>query len=98
MRGCSIPSGSRSMRWGSGILILATVLCVPACRSNRRFPSRGDAAAVVIVAPRRDAAALPRVQEQEPNDSPDQAQPLTMEGDFSIVGVEGAVSGPGEGK
>jgi hypothetical protein len=78
-------------------LFLALVLCLGACRRNR-FPSRGDAAAVVFVAPRNDAAGPPRVLEQEPNDSPEQAQRLAINLDWPVLTVEGALSGPGEGK
>jgi hypothetical protein len=67
------------------------------CRHNR-FPPRGDAAAVVVVVPRSDAAGPPRVLEQEPNDSPEQAQLLAINPDWPVLSVEGALAGRGEGK
>ena len=83
--------------WGRALLALALVLCVESCRRSR-FPSRGDAAAVVVVVPHNDAASAPRVLEQEPNDSPEQAQLLAINPDWPVLGVEGALAGPGEGK
>jgi hypothetical protein len=83
--------------WGRAFLLLAFALCVGSCRRNR-FPSRGDAAAVVVVVPRADAAGPPRVLEQEPNDSPEQAQMLAINLDWPVLTVEGTLSGPGEGK
>jgi len=79
------------------LLVLALVLSVGSCRRSR-FPSRGDAAAVVVVVPRNDAAGPPRVLEQEPNDSPEQAQLLNINPDWPVLSVEGGLSGPGEGK
>jgi hypothetical protein len=83
--------------WGRAFLLLALVLFAGSCRRNR-FPSRGDAAAVVVVVPRADAAGPPRVLEQEPNDSPEQAQMLAINLDWPVLTVEGALSGPGDGK
>lgn len=85
------------VRWGRGIFVLALLFCMDSCRRSR-FPSRGDAAAVVVVVPRNDAAGPPKVLEQEPNDSPEQAQLLGLNSDWPILSVEGVVSGSGEGK
>jgi hypothetical protein len=86
-----------SARWGTGLLVLVSVLGTNSCRRNR-FPSRGDAAAVVVVVPRNDAAGPPKVLEQEPNDSPEQAQLLDINPDWPIRTVEGDLSGSGKGK
>jgi len=87
----------QSARWGRGLVALALLLGVHSCRRSR-FPSRGDAAAVVVVVPHNDAAGPPRVLEQEPNDSPEQAQLLAINPDWPVLSVEGALSGLGEGK
>ncbi len=84
-------------RWGRTFLLPALVLCASSCR-HRHFASRGDAAAVVVVVPRNDAAGPPRVLEQEPNDSPEQAQLLALNPDWPVLTVEGTLSGPGQGK
>ena len=87
---------SRQVRWVAGVLVALTLV---ACTCRRqRFPSRGDAAAVVVVAPRKDAAGPPKLAEQEPNDSPEQAQVLTINPDWPLVGLEGSLAVPGEGK
>jgi hypothetical protein len=85
------------VRWGRGLLVLAMVVCLDSCRRSR-FPSRGDAAAVVVVVPHNDAAGPPRVLEQEPNDSPEQAQLLVLNPDWPVFSLEGSIAGPGEGK
>jgi hypothetical protein len=90
-------TGLHNMRWGRALLVLASVLAVSSCRRNR-FPSRGDAAAVVVVAARSDAAVSPRVLEQEPNDSPEQAQLLAINPDWPVLSVDGTLSGPDKGK
>ena len=82
---------------GVGLLVVVIVLAAASCR-HPRFPSRGDAAAVVVVVPRNDAAGPPRVAEQEPNDSPEQAQVLAINADWPVINVEGSLSAPGEGK
>jgi hypothetical protein len=87
----------RNVKWGWGFLVLSSILCMGSCRRNR-FPSRGDAAAVVVVIPRNDAARPPRVQEQEPNDSPEQAQLLAIDPDWPVLSVEGSLAGSGDGK
>jgi hypothetical protein len=87
----------RSVRWGRGLWVLALAFGVDACR-HHRFPSRGDAASVVVVIPRNDAAGPPKLLEQEPNDSPEQAQLLALNPDWPVLGVEGSVLGSGEGK
>jgi len=86
-----------SPRWSRGLVVLALVLGGGSCRRSR-FPSRGDAAAVVVVVPHNDAAGPPRVMEQEPNDSPEQAQLLAINPDWPVLSVEGELSAPGEGK
>jgi len=86
-----------SARWGTGLLVVVSVLGTSSCRRNR-FPSRGDAAAVVVVVPRNDAAGPPKVLEQEPNDSPEQAQLLDINPDWPVRTVEGDLSGAGKGK
>ena len=85
------------MQWGWALLVLSVLFSMGSCRRNR-FPSRGDTAAVVVVVPRSDAAVPPRVLEQEPNDSPEQAQLLSINPDWPVLTVEGILSGPGEGK
>jgi hypothetical protein len=83
--------------WGSkGFLVLVGITSFVACR-RVSFSSRGDSAAVVVVAPRTDAAGPPRVMEQEPNDSPEQAQLLAINADWPVVSVVGALSGTGAG-
>ncbi len=100
MKSVPDPMG-RQMRfgtgWGQPLLLSAMVLCTGSCR-HRHFASRGDAAAVVVVVPRNDAAGPPRVLEQEPNDSPEQAQLLALNPDWPVLTVEGTLSAPGQGK
>jgi hypothetical protein len=79
------------------MLVLMALQGEGACRRSR-FPSRGDAAAVVVIVPRSDAAGPPKVAEQEPNDSPEQAQLLDINPDWPVRMVEGELSVPGEGK
>jgi len=90
-------AGFRYGQWGRVLLVLVSVVCTNACRRSR-FPSRGDAAPVVVVVPRNDAAGPPKVAEQEPNDSPEQAQLLDINPDWPVRSVEGELSVPGEGK
>jgi hypothetical protein len=85
------------VRWHVGLVVLASLAATGACR-RPRFPSRGDAAAVVVVVPHRDAAGPPGVTEQEPNDSPEQAQVLAINADWPVLDVEGSLLGPGDGK
>ena len=90
----------KSLRWGWASVVLVLALLVPyaACRHNR-FPPRGDAAAVVVAVPHGDASVPPpKVLEQEPNDSPEQAQLLAFNPDWPVLSVEGTLSAPGEGK
>jgi len=89
-------AGLRGMAWGRKLLVLATLTSMGSCRRTR-FPSRGDTAAVVVVAPRNDAAVPPKVLEQEPNDSPEQAQLLAINPDWPVLSVAGTLSGTGEG-
>jgi hypothetical protein len=75
------------------VLVLPIILSLPACTCRRqRFPSRGDAAAVVVIAPHRDAAPPPKVGEQEPNDRPDQAQLLSLGAETPVVALAGSLS------
>jgi hypothetical protein len=83
--------------WAAGLAVLALLLAGTSCR-RPRFPPRGDAAAVVVVVPRNDAASPPKVIEQEPNDSPEQAQILAINAEWPVVSVEGSLSAPGEAK
>ena len=83
--------------WGAGLAVLALLLAGTSCR-RPRFPPRGDAAAVVVVVPRKDAAGPPKVIEQEPNDSPEQAQILAINAEWPVVSLEGSLSAPGEAK
>jgi hypothetical protein len=78
-------------------MVLASLVGADSCRRHH-FPSRGDAAAVVVVVPRKDAAGPPRVEELEPNDSPEQAQLLAINPDWPVINVEGTLPGPGNGK
>jgi hypothetical protein len=71
--------------------VLATASC-------RRHPvvSRGDGAAVVVVPPAdRKPASPPKVVEQEPNDSPEQAQLLSINSEWPVLSVEGSLSALG---
>src|ERR1017187_5837736 len=87
----------QSARWGHWMMVLVALLGGGSCRRSR-FPSRGDAAAVVVVVPRSDAAGPPKVAEQEPNDSPEQAQLLDINPDWPVRIVEGELSAPADGK
>jgi hypothetical protein len=78
-------------------LLLVALLGVGSCRRSH-FPSRGDAAAVVVVVPRSDAAGPPKVAEHEPNDSPEQAQLLDINPDWPVRIVEGELSAAADGK
>lgn len=73
-------------------VVLALLVVPGACR-RQRFPPRGDAAAVVVVAPRRDAASPPKAMEREPNDNPEKAQFLALSPDWPVASVEGALQG-----
>jgi hypothetical protein len=66
------------------------------CRKRTRFSSRGDAAAVVVVAQRGadDLGALP--EEVEPNNTVAAAQLLPFTGDPLVAGVSGAVAAAGK--
>jgi len=66
------------------------------CRRHS-LGSRGDAAAVIVVGPHKvqDGKGAPQVVEQEPNDSPEQAQPLAVNSERPMVSIEGSLSGPG---
>jgi hypothetical protein len=65
------------------------LLAVGACRKTRLF--RGDAASVVVVATRHDAAAARSVTEHEPNDSPEQAQVLALNSEWPVMDIDGVV-------
>ena len=86
-----------SAQWGRGLVIAVMVLCSGSCR-HKRFPSRGDAAAVVVVAPRADAAGPPPVAEQEPNDSFEQAQLLSLHPEWPVLTVQGALQARADAK
>jgi hypothetical protein len=88
------PSGAR---WAAALAGLLALLAAPSCRRTR-FPSRGDAAAVVVVVPRNDAAPAPTVPEQEPNDRAEQAQVLGLGGDSPQLVLEGELPLLGAGK
>ena len=79
------------------LFLLGVLACIGSCK-HKHFPSRGDAAAVVVVAPRNDAAGPPKVAEQEPNDNPEQAQLLSLNPDWPVLTVEGLLPNPGEAK
>ena len=49
-----------------------------------------------MLAPRSDEASLPRIVEQEPNDSPEQAQLLVLNADWPVLTVDGSLAGPGQ--
>jgi hypothetical protein len=76
-----------------GFVVLAAVLLAPVGCRRQRFPPRGDAAAVVVVTPRRDAASPPKAAEREPNDNLERAQLLAMNPDWPVASVEGASQG-----
>jgi hypothetical protein len=84
-------------RWLGGLVVLAVLMAGPSCR-RKRFPSRGDAAAVVVVAPRHDAASPPSLSEQEPNDSPEQAQVLAINLAAPVVRLAGSLLAPAQAK
>jgi hypothetical protein len=75
-------------------LVLAAAASLCACRRARL--SRGDGAAVVVVAPRHDAAPPRSFEEQEPNDNPGQAQTLVLNAEWPVVDVVGSLAGQGE--
>ena len=84
---------------GAQAMLFVVVLAVIAsggCRRSR-FPTRGDAAAVVVIAPHRDAASAPTVAEQEPNDKPEQAQLLALNPDWPVLSVDGELTASGQG-
>jgi hypothetical protein len=69
---------------------LAAVSSGGACR-RARLP-RGDAAAVVVVAPRHDAPSARSLEEHEPNDSPDKAQLLVLNPEWPVMDLEGSLA------
>jgi len=77
------------------LLVVAVIACW-GCRRSR-FPARGDAAAVVVISPHRDAALAPSVVEQEPNDKPEQAQLLALNPDWPVLDVDGELASSGQG-
>ncbi|MBN2573802.1 MAG: hypothetical protein JXP73_04490 [Deltaproteobacteria bacterium] len=85
---------STGTRWSACLAILVSFATVPSCKCRRSL-RRGDAAAVIVVAPRRDAAPPPKVPEQEPNESHEQAQALALGAEASAVHVEASLE-PGE--
>ena len=84
-------------RWVAALAVLLALAIAPSCRRSR-FPPRGDAAAVVVVAPRKDAAPAPTLSEQEPNDQAEQAQALGLTADLPRLVLEGALALSAEGK
>jgi hypothetical protein len=74
---------------------LLALALLPDSGCRRRHLSRGDAA-VVVVAPRNDAAAPRSTAESEPNDSPEQAQLLSFNAEWPVVDLEGSLSGQSE--
>jgi len=77
--------------------VLLALVAAGSCR-RKHFPPRGDAAAVVVVVPHKDAAGPPQVAEREPNDDPQQAQVLDIGADRPVSSIEGSLSAPGKGK
>lgn len=79
------------------VVVLGSLLAAMACK-RQRFPPRGDAPPVVVVVPRHDAAPAPKTAEREPNDRPEQAQTLAINGSSALVSLEGSLQGSGEGR
>jgi hypothetical protein len=77
------------------VLVLVSPVEVAGCRRARL--SRGDAAPVVVVAPGHDVAVARSLSESEPNDSPEQAQLLTLNAEWPVIALEGALSGQPDG-
>jgi hypothetical protein len=77
------------------ILFFIPNLIVPGCRHKRTL-SRGETA-VVVMAPKRDAAGPPKLIEQEPNDKAEQAQILPISENGSAVSVKGSLEAIGKG-
>lgn len=92
----SVQIASRA-RWPATLVLAALLVAPVACRRSR-FPPRGDAAAVIVVKPRRDAAPPPRRAEAEPNDTVEDAQPLDLEPGAPPLVVEGSLSLAPDGK
>lgn len=75
-------------------LALGLPLALAGCRRARL--SRGDAAAVMVVATSRDAHLVRSLAENEPNDTPEQAQLLALNAEWPVIDLEGVLSGPPE--
>jgi hypothetical protein len=79
----------------AGLLAAAAGAC-QGCRRSR-FPSRGDAASVVVVAPRNaDELNAPLGDEGEPNNTVAAARLLPFGGDPLVAGVAGSLPGTGK--
>src|SRR6185295_1889784 len=79
-------------------LLLAGAGSCQGCRRHSRFSSRGDAASVVVVAPRTDDLNAPLGAETEPNNTVATAQALAFTGDPLAAGVSGQLPVPAAGK
>jgi hypothetical protein len=78
---------------------LATAVAAGGCGGCRRqrFPSRGDAASVVVLAPRAaDDPGGPLADEGEPNNTVATARLLAFGGDPLVAGVAGTLPGGGK--
>src|SRR5207247_10769060 len=81
----------------AGLLLAGTGAC-QGCRHRSRFSSRGDAASVVVVAPKSaDDLNAPLAAESEPNNSVATAQALPFVGYPPAPGVAGQLPGAGKG-
>jgi hypothetical protein len=79
----------------AGLLLAAT----PSCQGCRRshFPSRGDAASVVVLTPRgADDIGGQLGDEGEPNNTVAAAHPLPFAGDPLVAGAAGSLAGTGK--
>jgi hypothetical protein len=76
---------------------ISSLLGTVGCRRHLLRP-RGDAAAVVVVAPSADRPkkAAPELMELEPNDNPAQAQVLVIDPQWPVVSVAGVLAGAGK--
>jgi hypothetical protein len=78
-------------RHTAGLVALLVLLAATASCRRKLFPSRGDAAPVVVALPKLDAAVAPPIGESEPNNSPAQAQRLALDSEWAVVTLEGAL-------
>jgi hypothetical protein len=77
-------------------LLLAVAPSCQGCRRSR-FPSRGDAASVVVLAPRApEDVGGPLGDEGEPNNTVATAHPLPFGGDPLVAGAAGSLTGAGK--